>query len=71
MLYVVAVIKTDNNVLALLSTDAIVQITEMFDIDGELVPTPEEAVSAVAGPVRQAGKERWIAFEMPGRHTVH
>ena len=74
MPYVVALLRSDNGVLALLSTDVIVEVTEMFDIDGDMIHDPHElarAVSAVAGPVPLKGGHTWIAFQVPGRHSVH
>lgn len=47
---------------ALLETNELVPVTNMFDIWGDETDDPDEAVTAVAGPTLEG---KWVAFEVP------
>lgn len=52
---------------ALLETNELVPVTDMYDIWGDDTDDPEEAVTAVAGPTLQG---KWVAFEVPARRNL-
>ena len=47
---------------ALLETNELIPVTNMYDLWGEDTDDLEEAVSAVAGPTLEG---KWVAFEVP------
>lgn len=52
---------------ALLATDELVPVTNMFDMWGEETDDTEQAVSAVAGPTLEG---KWVAFEVLAPRTT-